>query len=333
MDNMAGGLFEQGDTPDMHERFWTSIPDSVTHIISKTLRPMSFVFEENNKKLAQFITKHSNLHTWYIHRYAEYMEEDYTAPLLKSCCNIGISFWKGGCPKDLVPHWTFSEAKYIASQVLVHPEFWTEETQRNKLESISIRDPSRKELSMIFMGAPNLSTVNYEIFSLDTTHLGRWSALYLRAASLKSIMLFLPPEEIISPSSALLLSTSPFPPDWTYNENEEFLDLPKLMLPDWVEDDHDDHKDRNNDDEGVGGFPFGHLYNIRNYRSSLEGVPPEDGERVSTTAKELETDLATEAAKADVRIELDKNCQRVQQELIGLLDRDHFRRCARSLWS
>ncbi len=54
------------------------------------------------------------------------------------------------------------------------------------------------------------------------------------------------------------------------------------------------------------------------------GVPPEDGERVSTTAKELETDLATEAAKADVRIELDKNCQRVQQELIGLLDRDHF---------
>ncbi len=131
-----------------------SIPDSVTHIISKTLRPMSFVFEENNKKLAQFITKHSNLHTWYIHRYAEYMEEDYTAPLLKSCCNIGISFWKGGCPKDLVPPLDLFRGKDIASQVLVHPEFWTEETQRNKLESISIRDPSRKELSHDFHGSP-----------------------------------------------------------------------------------------------------------------------------------------------------------------------------------
>ncbi len=326
MEHIGGMRFIRGDTPEMHERFWISIPNSVTHIISKTLTPLSINFQDK-EKLEQFITKHSNLQTWCIHSYTE-DDDNLFAHLLKPCRNIGISFgtsnWESECPKDLIPHWTFPEANYIASQVLVYPEFWTEETQRNKLESISIGDPSRKELSMIFMGAPNLSTVNYEIFSLDTTHLGRWSALYLRAASLKSVMLFLPPEEIISPSSALLLSTSPFPPDWTYNENEEFLDLPKLMLPDWVEDDHDDHKDRNNDDEGVGGFPFGHLYNIRNYRSSLEGVPPEDGERVSTTAKELETDLATEAATADAWIELEKNCQRVQQELDGLLDRDHF---------
>ncbi len=156
MEHIGGMRFIRGDTPEMHECFWISIPNSVTHIISKTLTPLSINFQDK-EKLEQFITKHSNLQTWCIHSYTE-DDDNLFAHLLKPCRNIGISFgtsnWESECPKDLIPHWTFPEANYIASQVLVYPEFWTEETQRNKLESISIGDPSRKELSMIFMGAP-----------------------------------------------------------------------------------------------------------------------------------------------------------------------------------
>ncbi len=125
-------------------------------------------------------------------------------------------------------------------------------------------------------------------------------------------MLFLPPEEIISPSSALLLSTSPFLLIGPITRMKSFWTCPNLCFRIGWEDDHNDHKDRNNDDEGVGGLSI--WTSVQHSKLQIEfggSTAGRRGREYLQLRKNSKTDLATEAAKADVRIELDKNCQRV----------------------